>query len=152
MNEDFRDFLSALLAAEARFLVVGAHALAVHGVMRATEDIDVWVAPSEENAQRVWRAIHDFGAPAEALGIRLEDLRSDDVVVQFGLPPRRIDLMTSVSGLASFEEAWAERVVQTVADLPLPFIGREALARNKRASGRKKDLADLEALQKHGAP
>lgn len=145
MNEDFVEFLAALLAAEARFLVVGAHALAVHGVPRATGDIDVWIDRTPENVARVWRALADFGAPAEALGVRLADLEAPDVVVQLGLPPRRIDLLTGVTGL-TFAEAWATRVTHAVAGLPIPFLGRDALVRNKRASGRYKDLGDLEAL------
>jgi hypothetical protein len=138
VNPDFVDFLAALLAAEARFLVVGAHALAVHGVPRATGDIDVWIERSPENAGRVWRALEAFGAPAATLGIRLADLQRPDMVVQIGLPPRRIDVLTDVTGLA-FDAAWAGRVVHRVGELDVPFLGRDALVRNKRASGRYKD-------------
>jgi hypothetical protein len=145
LNEDFRDILAALLEAGARFLVVGAHAMAVHGVPRATGDIDLWVSTEPENVERVWRALLGFGAPVEALGLSREDLTSRDQVVQIGLPPRRIDLLTSVSGV-EFDEAWADRVTHTVGLLAVPFIGRDALIRNKRASGRAKDLADVEAL------
>lgn len=145
MNPDFTDFLAALLAAEARFLVVGAHALAVHGVPRATGDIDVWIERSPENAARVWRALELFGAPAAALSVRPTDLEAPDMVVQIGLPPRRIDVLTGVTGV-EFDEAWAGHVVHRVADLEVPFLGRDALVRNKRASGRYKDLGDLEAL------
>ena len=145
MNPDFVDFLAALLAAGARFLVVGAHALAVHGVPRATGDIDVWIDRSPENAARVWRALDAFGAPAAALGVRTADLETPDVVVQIGLPPRRIDVLTGVTGL-EFDAAWASRVVHRVGELEVPFLGRDALVRNKRASGRYKDLGDLEAL------
>ena len=145
MNPDFVDFLAALLAAEARFLVVGAHALAVHGVPRATGDIDVWIERSPENAARVWRALEAFGAPAAALGVRPADLETPDMVVQIGLPPRRIDVLTGVTGL-EFDEAWRGRVVHLVAGLDVPFLGRDALVRNKRASGRFRDLGDLEAL------
>jgi hypothetical protein len=145
VNEDFTDLLAALLAAQARFLVVGAHAMAVHGVPRATGDLDVWVATDAENADRVWAALGRFGAPVAALGFTRDDLRRDDQVLQIGLPPRRIDLLTSISGL-SFEQAWPNRVEQTIAELRVPFIGREELILNKRASGRPKDLADLAAL------
>ena len=145
MNPDFVDFLAALLAADARFLVVGAHALAVHGVPRATGDIDVWIERSPENAARVWRALDAFGAPAPALGLQRVDLETPDQVVQIGLPPRRIDILTGVSGV-EFGDAWTDRVVHRVDGLDVPFLGREALIRNKRASGRFKDLGDLEAL------
>lgn len=145
MNEDFLDLLTALLQAQARFLVVGAHALAVHGVPRATGDLDVWVDADDSNADRVWSALLRFGAPLVALGIAREDFASPERVVQIGLPPRRIDVLTSISGVG-FEEAWSGRVTRRVGGLEVPFLGREALVRNKRASGRRKDLADLEAL------
>jgi hypothetical protein len=145
LNEDFRDFLAALIAAGARFLVVGAHALAVHGIPRATGDLDVWIATDAENCGRVWTALLRFGAPVEAMGVSRDDLQRTDQVVQMGLPPRRIDLLTAISGVG-FEEAWDGRVSHPVAGLDVPFIGRAALVRNKRAAGRAKDIADLEAL------
>lgn len=145
MNPDFIDFLSALLEAEARFLVVGAHALAVHGVPRATGDIDIWIERSPKNAARVWRAFEEFGAPAVTLGVKPEDLERPDIVIQIGLPPRRIDVLTDVSGL-EFDDAWRGRIVHRVGQLDVPFLGRDALIRNKRATGRFKDMGDLEAL------
>jgi hypothetical protein len=145
VNEDFRDLLAALLAAGARFLVVGAHALAVHGVPRATGDLDVWIATDDDNVERVWSALGRFGAPLEAMGVSRDDLRRQDQVVQIGLPPRRIDLLTSISGVA-FQDAWHTRVVHGVEGLAVPFLGRAALVQNTKASGRTKDLADLEAL------
>lgn len=145
MNEDFRDFIAALLATGTRFLVVGAHALAVHGVPRATGDLDVWIDTSEHNADSAWMALLRFGAPVEAMGISRDDLMRSSQVVQLGLPPRRIDLLTSISGV-SFEEAWTERTTHAIEGLEVPFLGRAALVRNKRATGRAKDLADLEAL------
>jgi hypothetical protein len=145
MVEDFRAVLAELVKADARFLVVGAHALGVHGVPRATVDLDIWIERSLDNARRVWAALAAFGAPLYALKIEETDFVRPDVVVQFGLPPYRIDVLTAVSGVA-FEEAWVERVEDHFEDVPVPFIGRAAFIRNKRASGRKKDLADLEAL------
>jgi hypothetical protein len=145
VNRDFRDLLAAFLEAGVRFLVVGAHALAVHGVPRATGDLDVWIAPDIENADRAWQALLAFGAPLESMGITRGDLGRPDQVVQVGLPPRRIDILTSISGVA-FQDAWPERVTHDADGLAVPFLGRAALVRNKRASGRAKDLADLEAL------
>jgi hypothetical protein len=145
MNEDFRDLLRALLEAGARFLVVGAHAMAVHGVPRATGDLDVWIAVDPENADRVTQALARFGAPLAAMGITRDDFLREDQVVQIGLPPRRIDVLTSISGV-TFPEAWEDRVTHGVSGMSVPFLGREALVRNKRASGRAKDRADLEAL------
>jgi hypothetical protein len=147
LNEDFRDLLAALLAAEARFLVVGAHALAVHGAPRATGDLDVWIESTPANAARVWEALQRFGAPAAALGVTVSDLHTPGQVVQIGVPPRRIDLITQISG-AEFAPAWQSRVVRTVDDLEVPFLDRETLLRNKRASGRLQDLADAAALER----
>lgn len=145
MNPDFVDFLSALLDSDARFVVVGAHALAIHGVPRATGDIDIWIDRSSDNVARVWKALEQFGAPVAALGLRQGDLEAPETVVQIGLPPRRIDVLTDVTGL-EFEEAWTSRVTHQVGPLVVPFLGREALIRNKRATGRFKDLGDVEAL------
>jgi hypothetical protein len=145
VETDFRDVLAELLRADAKFLVVGAHALGVHGVPRATVDLDIWIEPTSENARRVWRALAAFGAPLQTLRIVEADFTVPDTVAQFGLPPYRIDVMTGVSGVA-FAEAWAEHVEGTFADLRVPYIGRAAFIRNKRASGRKKDLGDLESL------
>ena len=152
MNADFVDFLAALLAAEARFLVVGAHALAVHGVPRATGDIDIWIDRSPPNVALVWRAMAAVGVPAAAMGVRPADLEACDTVIQIGLPPRRIGVLTDVTGLA-FDTAWDARVVHSIDALDVPFIGREDLVRNKRATGRYKDLGDIEALGEnpHGA-
>ncbi len=145
MVEDFRDLLVELLRADARFLIVGAHALGVHGVPRATVDLDVWIDPAPENARRIWVALAAFGAPLETLQVREADFTRPEMVVQFGLPPYRIDILTGVSGV-SFEEAWNERIEDQYEGVRVPFIGRAALIRNKRASGRMKDLADLESL------
>lgn len=145
MNEDFLDFLRALVGAGARFLVVGAHALAVHGVPRATGDLDVWIDATPENASRVWTALLEFGAPVEDVGLVPEDLRQPDRVVQLGVPPRRIDVMTELSGI-EFADAWEGRSVHEVESIRVPFIGRTEFVKNKRATGRRKDLADLERL------
>jgi hypothetical protein len=145
VNEDFRDFLAALLGTGTRFLVVGAHAMAVHGVPRATGDLDVWIAADAGNVDRAWAALLRFGAPVESMGVSREELSRPDQVVQIGLPPRRIDLLTSISGV-SFGEAWPMRVTHEVEGLQVPFLGRASLVQNKRAAGRAKDLADLEAL------
>lgn len=146
MNPDFYDLLSELLASGARFLVVGAHALAAHGAPRATNDIGVWVHPTPDNARRVRNALVDFGAPVEALGITVGDFQTPDMVVQIGQPPRRIDVMTGLSGMASFDAACGRRLVGRVGALDVPFLGRDDLLANKRASGRHKDLGDVDAL------
>jgi hypothetical protein len=146
VTDDWFDFIAALLDAQARFLIVGAHALAAHGVPRATQDMDVWIDPTAHNAVRVWDAMQRFGAPADALGIAMADLTTPDTVIQFGLPPNRIDLLTSINGVSSFDDAWSARLEQDVRGRSVPFLGRAAFVANKRASGRHKDLGDIESL------
>lgn len=146
MTDDWVEVLHALLDAGARFLVVGAHALAVHGVPRATEDLDVWVDPTPANAERVWRALVAFGAPLDSLRVTRDDLARPGAVVQLGLPPGRIDVLTDISGVADFARAWAARLEAPVRGRAVPFIGRADFVANKRATGRPKDLGDLDQL------
>lgn len=145
LNEDFRDMLQALNDAGVEYVVVGAHALALHGMPRATGDLDVLVRPSGPNAAGVLRALEAFGAPVGAHGVMVDDLQSQGTVYQIGLPPRRIDILTSLTGV-SFDEAWAGHVTLQVTGIEVPFLGREELIRNKRATGREKDLVDVKAL------
>ena len=137
--------LKALLECGARFLVVGAHALAVHGIPRATGDMDIWIDRDPGNRERVWQAITRFGVAVESLEVTQEDLARPEVVVQIGLPPRRIDILTDLTGV-DFASAWAGQVGVAVGELEVPFLGRASLIQNKRATGRLKGLADLEAL------
>ena len=145
MTDDFRDLLEAFLAHGVTFLVVGAHALAVHGVPRATGDLDVWVRSTPENAARVVAGLAAFGAPLDTLGIAIDDFIRPDVVAQLGLPPYRIDILTSISGV-DFDSAWRDRVAGAVAGVIVPVLDRNSLRKNKKASGRSRDLADLESL------
>jgi hypothetical protein len=144
--QDFVDVVSALNDSHARFLVVGAYAMAAHGVPRATGDFDIWVEPTHENAPRVFAALARFGAPLQSLGVTVDDFVTPGVVCQIGLPPRRIDITTLIDGV-TFDEAWAGRLEGALGNVRLSYIGREALLRNKEAVGRAKDLADLEALR-----
>lgn len=146
LNDDFVDILSALAEAEVDHVVVGAHALAVHGIPRATGDLDILVRPDRENAARLVEALLRFGAPLDAHGVTARDFESTSTVYQIGLPPRRIDILTGISGV-SYSEAAASRVVVEVEGLAIPFLGREELLRNKRASGRDKDLVDARMLE-----
>ena len=145
MIGDFRDLLAAFVTVGVRFLIVGAHALAAHGVPRVTGDLDVWVEPTPENARRVWRSLAEFGAPVETLNIHEADFTKRDQVVQLGIPPYRVDIMTSISGV-DFSEAWSGRLDGRLHDVPVAFLGRDAFIRNKRSSGREKDLQDLRSL------
>lgn len=144
LNPDFKDMLSALTEEEVEFLVVGAYAMAAHGVPRATGDLDFWVRRSEENARRLIRALVAFGAPTEE--ISPGDFLSRDLVFQIGVEPNRIDFLTNVDGV-EFEEAWPNRTVAEVEGIDVPVIGLDDLIRNKRAVGRTRDLADIEALE-----
>jgi hypothetical protein len=146
MNSDYRDLLAALNDAGARYLVVGGYALALHAEPRFTRDLDIWVEASPENASRVWEALAAFGAPLAELNV--EDLSSEGLVFQIGVAPCRADILTSVTGVA-FEEAWPNRVDDRYGDQTAHFIGFSELVRNKRASGRPQDLADVELLEKH---
>ncbi len=144
MNPDFIDLLRAFSAADVRFLVVGAYALALHGRPRATGDLDVWVDATSDNAGRVMRALAEFGAPVAE--IRQDDFSRPGVVYQIGVVPGRIDILTDLTGV-TFAEAWADRVRRPFGDLEVDFIGRAAFIRNKRAIGRPKDLGDIEGMQ-----
>ena len=146
MNDDFRDVLAAFHDAGVRFIVVGAHAMAVHGVPRATGDLDVWLECTEANADRAWHALHEFGAPIEALGVTRDDLHRPGTVIQLGLPPRRIDLLTRISGV-DFSDAWKQRLEQDLEGRTIAYLGHADLVTNKRATGRAQDLVDISLLE-----
>jgi hypothetical protein len=145
VNPDFRDLFAALNGAGAEYLLVGGYALAIHAAPRFTKDLDVWVNPTRENAPRVLTALKVFGAP---LGELTEtDLMTPGIVFQMGLPPNRIDLLTSIDGV-EFSEAWPSRISTEYGGQPLPVIGRMHLVANKRASGRPQDLVDADAIER----
>jgi len=144
LNPDFRDILSSFGAEAVEYLVVGAYALAAHGLPRATGDLDLWVHATPENGRRVRRALERFGAPLE--GITDADLTGRDNVLQIGVSPRRVDVLTSIDG-AEFPEAWSARLEVVLEGLRVPILGREDLIRNKRAVGRPQDLADAQRLE-----
>ena len=144
LNKDYKDILRCLNDDDVSFILVGAYALAVHGYPRATMDIDLWVMPSPDNAEAVMRALRKFGAPLENLTI--DDLQKDDVIFQIGVAPRRIDIITGVSGLI-FEDALANSTEVKIEGISVHIPSLDDLIRNKRASGRTRDLADAEALE-----
>ena len=144
MNPDFVDLLRAFVAADVRFLIVGAYALALHGRPRATGDLDVWVDATPENADRVMRALAAFGAPLA--DVAADDFAREGVTYQIGVPPGRIDILTALTGLA-FADAWVDRVRRPFGDVDVDFIGRAAFIRNKRATGRPKDLGDIDGME-----
>jgi hypothetical protein len=147
VNEDFVDMLMALQSNQVDFLIVGAYALAAHGYPRATGDIDILVAPTVENAEKVYRALLEFGAPVAAHGVSAKDFECKGSVYQIGLPPRRIDLLTSISGV-EYEEAAMDALHGHVGPREVRFIGRAALIKNKSSTGRTKDRADVEQLER----
>lgn len=142
-NRDFQDLLSGFLAAEVRFLLVGSYALAFHGHVRATKDIDVWIETSPANAAGAFGALTAFGAALSEL--TPEDLQDPKTVFQIDVAPRRIDIVCSVGGL-EFKDAWSTRATLRLGKLAVPVVGFDELVRNKRATGRLQDLADIEAL------
>jgi hypothetical protein len=147
LNDDFVDLIVGLKDAGVEFLIVGAHALAAHGVVRSTGDLDVLVRPTDENARRVVAALRAFGAPLGAHGVTAADFSRPGTVYQLGLPPRRIDIITMISGV-TFDEAWADSVHVEVSAVEFKVPNRRALLVNKRASGRPKDLEDAERLER----
>ena len=143
VQPDFKDLLALFNVHKVEYMIVGAYALAYHGVPRYTGDIDILVRADPENAQHILRALEDFGFGS--VGLTLEDFSVPDKVVQLGVPPVRADIVTSITGV-SWEEAKSGREKGTFGDVPIHYIGKQQFIANKRAIGRKKDLADLEAL------
>lgn len=146
LNPDFKEMLSCLKDEEVDFIIVGAYALAAHGFPRATGDIDIWVRNSFENAQKTMRALTKFGAPISHLSE--QDFTAPDVIVQLGVEPCRIDLLTGIDGLG-FDEAWQNKISITIDDLELYILSKEDLLRNKLATGRDKDQGDIVWLEKN---
>jgi hypothetical protein len=140
MNPDFAEMLSELSAAGVEYLVVGAFAVAAHGNPRSTGDIDIWVRPTRDNAERVLRALRAFGAPI--FDLTLEDLVDEQTVFQIGVAPVRIDILAGIDGVV-FEDAWRRRVMAELGAGQAPVLSLVDLAANKRAAGRPKDLVDL---------
>lgn len=149
MSPDFRDLLAAFNAHGVEYLVVGAHALAAHGHVRATKDLDVWVRAEPLNAARTLQALAAFGAPLHDL--TAEDLAVPGTVFRIGVPPVRIDVITAIDG-AEFEDAWEDRMATTFAGVPVFVLSRSHLVQNKKAAGRLQDLADVESLERGTPP
>jgi hypothetical protein len=145
VNQDFEDMVECLLRKKCDFLVVGAHAMAAHGVPRATGDIDILIRPQAENARRFYEAILEFGAPVAQHGITPSDFTKPGTVYQIGLPPRRIDVLTEISGV-TYDEASSSALVGNFGSHTVRFIGLKALIQNKQTTGRTKDQADVQLL------
>ena len=145
LTKDSREFVECLRSNKVEFLIVGALAVSWHGFPRYSGDIDFFVRSGPENARRLMAALEQFGFGS--LGITLDDFSSENRVIQLGVEPNRIDLLTSITGVP-FEEAWRSKVAASLDGVEVNIIGREALIRNKRASGRSKDLIDVDELTK----
>lgn len=144
LNQDFKEFIQSLNANKVRYLVVGGYAVAFHGYPRYTKDIDIWIAREKQNAGRIIQALHEFGFGS--LELEPGDFLEPDTIIQLGYPPNRIDLLTELEGV-EFAECYATRIETEIESVLLPFIDLEHLKKNKKATGRLQDLADLENLE-----
>lgn len=147
LQSDLREFVELLNSKNVEYVIVGGHAVALHGFVRFTGDIDFFVRRTVENAARILDALAEFGFGD--VGLDEEALVGEDSVIQLGHPPNRIDLLTSISAV-SFDEAWESRISGELDGLAVSYLARDLLLRNKRASGRAKDMADVEELEKIG--
>lgn len=144
MNPDFKELLLAFNAHNVEYLIVGAHALAAHGHVRATKDLDLWVRPEKSNAQNILQALSDFGAPLSDL--TADDLSRKETIFQIGLPPLRIDIITNIDGV-EFAQAWPDRFQTLFGGVPAFVISRHHLIANKKSAARLQDLADVQQLE-----
>jgi hypothetical protein len=146
LSPDFKEMLSCLQGEKVEFIIVGAYALAAHGLPRATGDIDILIRNTLDNAQKVFSALLKFGAPTSNL--TAEDFTASGMVLQIGVEPCRIDLLTEISGVG-FDRAWENRVCVALDDLKIFVLSRADLLTNKLAAGRDKDQSDIAWLKKN---
>ncbi|WP_324282813.1 DUF6036 family nucleotidyltransferase [Cyanobacterium aponinum UTEX 3222] len=144
LNQDFKEFIQFLNDNQVHYLVVGGYAVAIHGHPRYTKDIDIWIEISRENALKIIKSLQQFGFGS--LDLKCEDFLIDNQIIQLGYPPNRIDLLTSVDGV-NFADCYSKRLEISIDGILINFIDLENLKKNKKASGRMQDLADLENLQ-----
>lgn len=145
VEKDFKEFIELLNKHNAKYLVVGGFAIAYHAIPRYTKDIDILVEPSEENSKKIFATLADFGMGN--IGLDKNSFQKKGEIIQLGYPPLRIDLVTSISGV-EFESAWKNRETGKYGGNVCYFISKEDLIKNKRAVGRKQDIADLAILEK----
>jgi hypothetical protein len=143
LSKDLSEFIESLNSNNVEYVIVGGYAQAYHGRPRFTGDIDILIRPSAENAARLQSALSLFGFGG--MGLREEDFTGEGQVIQLGVAPNRIDILTSLTG-CKFADVWSTRIPAKIADLQVNFISKEQHIRNKRAVGRPQDVADLEAL------
>ena len=143
LNQDFKEFIQSLNDNRVRYLVVGGYAVALHGYPRHTKDIDIWVELAPANASRIMQALEQFGFGS--LGLKEQDFLEADTIIQLGYPPRRIDLLTTLPGV-DFDQCFTAKVMGEIDGILINFIDLESLKKNKRATGRAQDIADIENL------
>ena len=143
LNEDSREFVELLNAHGVKYVIVGGYAVAFHGRPRFTGDIDVFVEASDENGRKLESVLREFGFAD--INVAAADFNRPDTIVQLGVPPNRIDIVTSIDAV-DFAEAWASKVQAKLDDIPVNFISKALLVRNKKAVGRSQDAADIEYL------
>lgn len=146
VSRDFKEFLELLNGHKVRYLIVGGYAIAYHSRPRYTDDIDVWIEADPDNAQNIINALSDFGFPAE--GLDKKEFSVPNKIIQLGLPPQRIDILTSIDGV-DFKNAWTKRVESIFGEVPVYYIALDDLLANKSASGRDKDLADVKWIKQY---
>lgn len=143
LSPDFKEFVELLIKHQAEYLIVGGYAVSIHGHPRYTGDLDIWLNPTQENATRILKTVNEFGL--QALNLKNEDFLKEGNIVQIGYPPLRIDLMTQIDGV-NFKECFANRKIVAIDELEVNFIGYQDLLQNKKASGRARDMDDIENL------
>ncbi len=144
LNQDFKEFIQLLNENQVKYLVIGGYAVAIHGHPRYTKDIDIWIEISEDNANKLVTTLIQFGF--ESLGVTTQDFQTANQIIQLGYPPNRIDLITNPDGI-DFQTCYDSKIEVNLNDVPVKFIDLDNLKKNKLASGRLQDLADLENLQ-----
>lgn len=144
LSRDFREFIEALNENDVKYLLVGGYAVVLHGHPRLTKDIDFWILPELENAKRTLSALNQFGLGGT--GTTIKDLTTPGMIMQFGVPPLRIDLITELEGV-NFDLCYKKRIETTISGVKVKLIDIESLKKNKRAAGRHQDLADAENLR-----
>lgn len=147
LNQDYKEMLQCLADEAVEFLIVGAYALAAHGIPRSTADFDIWVNPTSENSQRVYRALATFGAPLDS--VTPADFAEEGVLFQIGVVPCRIDIITKISGDISFSTAMSQAETVDFDNVSMPILSLDNLLTNKEATGRPKDIEDVKLLKKH---
>lgn len=144
LDPDFEEFIKLLNQFEVAYMVVGGYALAFHGKPRYTGDLDIWIGISDDNASKMLLVLKEFGFGL--LGFEKEDFLKENLINQLGYPPLRIDILTSIDGV-SFEEAYQHKQIIEIEDWKANYIGLNEFIRNKQASGRLQDLADVKVLE-----